>query len=268
MKRITSRQNPLVTRFRAARDGDSPGVLVLDGVHLLSDAIAAGVRIRDVAFAADAAGRSDLASIVEQLNRAGVPAVTASPPVMAALSPVRSPSIVVALAERPAAATARLFDGPAPLVVIAVDVQDPGNVGAIIRVAEAGGATGVVAAGASADPFAWKALRGSMGSALRLPIQAVSDTSMAMAEAKIRGCRIVATVPRGGRSVFDVDYRGSIALLIGGEGHGLPRPLLDLADERVTIPMQAPVESLNAAVTAALIVYEARRQRTHGLALS
>ena len=89
-----------------------------------------------------------------------------------------------------------------------LDVQDPGNLGAIVRVAEAGGATGVLAAGASADPFGWKALRGSMGSALRFPIvDRVDDVGLAAAEARKRGCQIVATVPRGGRSLFDVDLR-------------------------------------------------------------
>jgi TrmH family RNA methyltransferase len=141
-------------------------------------------------------------------------------------------------------------------------VQDPGNLGAIVRVAEAAGATGVVAAGGSANPFGWKALRGSMGSALRLPIASEPAAENAVAEARRHGCRIVATVPRDGRSLYDVDLAGPLQVLIGGEGRGLASALTDLADERVTIPMQAPVESLNAAVTAALIVYEARRQRT------
>ena len=107
------------------------------------------------------------------------------------------------------------------------DVQDPGNVGAIVRVAEAGGATGVVAAGACADPFGWKALRGSMGSALRLPIGAAATAAAAVAEARRHGCRVVATVPRGGRSLFDVDLRGGRGVLIGGEGAGLAAATLD-----------------------------------------
>jgi tRNA G18 (ribose-2'-O)-methylase SpoU len=101
-----------------------------------------------------------------------------------------------------------------------------------------------------------------MGSALRLPIASAIEADEAIADARRRGCRIVASVPRGGQSLFDVDLTGPIAVLIGGEGPGLPPSLLDTADERLTIPMQAPVESLNAAVTAALIVYEAHRQRT------
>jgi RNA methyltransferase, TrmH family len=261
MKRVTSRQNPLVERFRAARRGDSSDVLLLDGVHLLSDAIAAGIHIREVAFAANVVDGADLERLIQRLIRADVPMVTASAPVMAALSPVRSPSAAVALADRPVAASPRLYAGVAPLVLVAVDVQDPGNIGAIVRVAEAGGATGVVCAGASADPFSWKALRGSMGSALRLPVHTATDPIQAVADARSCGCRIIATAPRGGRSLLEVDYLGPLALLIGGEGHGLVPSLLESADECVTIPMQPPVESLNAAVTAALIVYEARRQR-------
>jgi TrmH family RNA methyltransferase len=101
-----------------------------------------------------------------------------------------------------------------------------------------------------------------MGSTLRLPIVVQLDSARALAEARRHGCRVVATVPRNGRPVFDVDFRGPVAILVGGEGAGLPRSIVEDADERVTIPMEAPVESLNAAVAAALIVYEARRQRT------
>src|SRR5262249_41893855 len=133
--------------------------------------------------------------------------------------------------------------------------------GAIVRVAEAAGASGVVPAGASADPFGWKALRGSMGSALRLPVTPRMALDEALAQARAAGCRVIATTPRGGEPYFAVDLRGPIAIVIGGEGPGLPSAVIEAADLPVTIPMQAPVESLNAAVTAALILYEARRQR-------
>ena len=186
--------------------------------------------------------------------------------VMDAVSPVKTPTGIVALAERPVADAEAPYDGPAALVVSAVDVQDPGNLGAIVRVSEAAGATGFVAAGGSANPFGWKALRGSMGSTLRLPVFSEVTAEDALADARRHGCRIIAAVPRDGRSLFDADLAGPLHLLIGGEGRGLPPGLADSADERVTIPMQAPVESLNAAVTAALIVYEARRQRSRGTA--
>ncbi len=258
---ITSRQHPLVARFRDAARGDAGGLLLLDGAHLVADALGARVTVQLAAVTPAAYDTDDLRDLLAGLARAGVEVVTVSATVMGAISPVRSSSAIVALAERPALASERIFAGRAPLVVIAVDVQDPGNVGAIVRVAEAGGASGVVAAGGSADPFSWKALRGSMGSALRLPVISGIDADTAFADARHHGCRIVAAVPREGRSLFDVRLTGPVAVLVGGEGQGLAAPLVSAADERVTIPMQAPVESLNAAVTAALIVYEARRQR-------
>jgi TrmH family RNA methyltransferase len=273
LKTISSRQNPLVARYRAAARGDADAagdVVLLDGIHLVSEAVAAGVPIRHAAVKSDAMNITEVGLLVDTITRTQADVVVASSSVMDALSPVRSSSSIVALADRPLAAEAALYAvdkidradrDAAPLVVIAVDIQDPGNVGAMARVAEAGGVTGMVAAGACASPFGWKALRGSMGSALRLPILVQPAPDRAVADARRHGCRIVAAVPRDGRSLFDVSYTGPIAILIGGEGPGLPQALVDAADERVTIPMRAPVESLNAAVTAAVVIYEARRQR-------
>jgi len=263
--RITSRQNSIVARYRAVAHGDVDDVLLLDGAHLVRDAIAAGLAIEHVAVDVNATKRSEIATLMESLRAARADAVTVTAPVMAALSPVRSSSAIVAIARRPSRSFGDLYAAPrnaAALVVIACDIQDPGNLGAIVRVAEAGGASGVIAAGASADPFGWKALRGSMGSALRLPVRRLDDPRAAATDARQHRCRIVATVPRGGRSIFDVDLRSPLAVLVGGEGPGLPQDVIDAADERITIPMQTPVESLNAATTAALVVYEARRQRS------
>jgi TrmH family RNA methyltransferase len=259
--RIASRQNAVVARYKAVTHGDVPGLLLLDGVHLLRDALAAGVVIEHAAIDIGAVERADISRLVASLRSAGVELVTATAPVIGALSPVRTPTGIVAIARRPERDIDEFYKGGAPLVVIANDIQDPGNLGAIVRVAEAGGASGVLATGKSADPFGWKGLRGSMGSALRFPVDRVDDVARAVAEARKRGCRIVATVPRDGQSLFEVKFLGATAVLIGGEGPGLPDALVAAADERITIPMQSPVESLNAAVTAALVVYEARRQR-------
>jgi len=258
---ISSRQNPIVARYRAAAYGETHDTILLDGAHLVDEGLAAGIRLREAAVTTSADEDDQLRSLIDALQRAHVDVITVTTAVMDALSPVRSPSAIVALADRPSAGGDALYAGTAAMVVIAVNVQDPGNLGAIVRVAEAGGASGVVAAGACADPFGWKALRGSMGSALRLPIAATPDAEAAVSRARQAGCRIVATSPRDGRPLFDVDLTGAHALIIGGEGRGLPAALMASADERVTIPMAAPVESLNAAVTAALLVYEAQRQR-------
>jgi TrmH family RNA methyltransferase len=258
-RRISSRQNDSVARYRRAARGDERALMLLDGEHLVAEAASASIAIRHVLVSSEAAERPAHRGLLERLDRAGVEVAIATAPVIAAASPVRSPSPIVALAERPAPAD--VFRAAPPLVVIAVDVQDPGNLGAIVRVAEAAGASGVIAAGRSADPFGWKALRGSMGSALRLPVAVCPTIEAATAAAQSHRCRIVATVPRDGRPLFDADLTGAVAVLIGGEGPGLATATVTAADERITVPMRSPVESLNAAVTAALVAYEALRQR-------
>ena len=254
---ITSRRNPLVARFRDAAERGSNGLMLLDGAHLLSEALDAGVEVTDVAIANGAAERPELSA----LHRRVPHAVLASDIVIAAMSPARSPSGVVALARRPVEGTSGMFSRGTPLVVIAVDVQDPGNFGALLRSAEAGGATGVIATESGADPFGWKALRGAMGSAFRLPVARVSDGAAAVALARSHGLRVAAAIGRGGTPMSDADLTGPLALVVGGEGSGLLDALVTGADARITIPMTPPVESLNVSVAAALLVFEARRQR-------
>jgi TrmH family RNA methyltransferase len=261
VKALSSRQNPLVARFRAVARGDDRTLLLLDGLHLVADALDARLSIQHAIVAAGRAEQPDIRLLLERLARVGVELVRAGPPVMAAVSPVRSPSAIVATAVRPSFDEDRMYAGEEPLVVVACDVQEPGNVGAIVRVADAAGAAGLVAAGRCADPFGWKALRGSMGSALRLPIAIEPSVERAVSAVRRHGCRLVATAPRDGVPLFDSRLTGALALLVGGEGPGLAAPVLDAADLRLTIPMRPPVESLNAAVAAALVLYEARRQR-------
>jgi TrmH family RNA methyltransferase len=141
-----------------------------------------------------------------------------------------------------------------------VGIQDPGNTGAIVRASEAGGATGLVVS-AGTDPFGWKALRGAMGSAFRLPIALAEDPRDVIRTARQRHVRVLASSPRGKRSLFDTTLTGPVAIVLGGEGAGLDSDVLSLADEVFQIPMHAPVESLNVAVSAGLAVYEAHRQR-------
>jgi TrmH family RNA methyltransferase len=145
-------------------------------------------------------------------------------------------------------------------VVGLVDVQDPGNVGAVIRVADALGATGVGVTERSADPGGWKALRGSMGSAFRLPVARL-DLATLLAEAGRAKAQVAAAVARGGTEPALAWLSRPTLLLLGHEGAGLPDDVLRKADLRVTLPMRAGVDSLNVSVAAALVVDEARRQR-------
>jgi RNA methyltransferase, TrmH family len=255
---ITSRQHAIVRQCRAIARGDTSQML-LDGWHLLADAYAAGVPVELVAVRADMAATH--ATTLERMAAGGTPIVQVADNVMAALSPVRTPSGVVALAARPVIDRRALL-APAPaLALAAIGVQDPGNVGALIRSADAGGATGVLLDIDSADPWGWKALRAAMGSAFRLPVLRVDDVRASLDTWQDEGLAIVATDPRDGVEPGELDLTRPLVFVMGAEGTGLPADVLAAADLRVRIPMRARVESLNVAVAGALLVYEAARQR-------
>jgi TrmH family RNA methyltransferase len=264
MKSISSRQHPVVRAFRAlAAQSDAKGArLLLDGVHQVRDAIAAGVPLDTIAVAASRlTADSEETRVAREAERLGTKVVSVTGAALSAVSPVRTASGIVAIATRAPVTAAAICGIDSGFVVAAVDVQDPGNVGSLIRAAEAGGASGVLVCGASANPFSWKALRGSMGSALRLPVANGLDARAALACAQRFAARTVAAVPACGRNPDEIDWTGRVMLVLGGEGGGLDASTIAHCDERVTIPMTAPVESLNVAVAAGILVYAARRQR-------
>jgi TrmH family RNA methyltransferase len=199
--------------------------------------------------------------LAQRLEREGIDVVEASDAVFDALSPVRTPSGIVAIAGRKGATTTEICAPPDAFILAAIDVQEPGNVGALLRAAEAGGVTGAFVCGVSASPFSWKALRGSMGSVLRLPTVAGMTAHQVMTVMRKSGVRTIAAVPRDGQDPDAIDWRGKVGLLLGGEGPGLTDEAIAACDARVTIPMAGGVESLNVAAAGAVLVYAARRQR-------
>jgi len=243
-----------VQRCREAAAGDDPDVVLLDGAHLLAEALDAGVPIALVLTD----GREQ--ALVARARKAGATVYEGTTGVLEAASPVRSPSGVVALAHW---RTTRIVDAmaaPGAGCLGLVGVQDPGNVGSAIRAADALGATGVLILDGTADPRAWKTLRGSMGSVFHLPV-GQGKTAEALADAKHAGLAVIAAVAQNGTPLTEVDLRRPALILVGSEGAGLPAAIVDRADARVTIPMRGCVDSLNVAVTSAVLLYEARRQR-------
>jgi TrmH family RNA methyltransferase len=264
MKLISSRHNPIVAAFRTLADEPDPtGTrLLLDGAHLVSDARSSGLRFEAVAVAASKlTSQTEEGLLAQRLEREGIDVVEASDAVFDALSPVKTPSGIVAIAGRRNATATEICAPPEAFILAAIDVQEPGNVGALLRAAEAGGVTGALVCGVSANPFSWKALRGSMGSVLRLPIVAGMTAHQAMTVMRKSGVRTIAALPRGGQDPDAINWRGKVGLLLGGEGPGLTDEAIAACDARVTIPMAGGVESLNVAAAGAILVYAARRQR-------
>jgi TrmH family RNA methyltransferase len=264
MRSITSRHNPVVARFRALADASDPAGarVLLDGAHLVADAQESGHTFEVAAIASSRlASDTEEARLAEKLVTSGVEVIQAPEAVFAAMSPVRTPSGIVAIASRRPTSPSEICAVEDGLTLVAIDVQDPGNVGALVRTAEAGGMTGMFVCGASANPFSWKAIRGSMGSALRLPVVGGVATAFVMTCLKSGGIRTVAAVPHGGEDPDAIDWRGRVALILGGEGGGVPDEITRSCDTVVSIPMAGRVESLNVAAAGAVLVYAARRRR-------
>jgi TrmH family RNA methyltransferase len=284
MERITSRQNAVVKRVRelARSSGMAPtGEILLDGEHLVQEALAHSIPIEIAAFSERQTTRpgAPLRGLADEVRSRGGRVLLVTDLVLAAMSPVEHPSGVVAIARTRTSTLAEAVSGttgsdpdlkkwtggsgsgPAPLAVVLAGVQDPGNVGAIVRTAAACGATGVVTTKATANPFGWKALRGAMGGTFSVPVATRASLADVIAAARHARVRLMAAVPRDGTPLPATDLRGPAAILLGGEGAGLSQTAATAAAERITIPMRPPIESLNVAVAAALILYEASRQR-------
>jgi TrmH family RNA methyltransferase len=251
---IASRRHPVVQRFRALaarRRREDP--ILLDGAHLIGEALAAGLQIEIVLAARGAHGE-----LTARAARAGAAVHEVSGDVLEAASPVRTPSGIVAIAAWRAASLDQVLELPGPVIGL-VDVQDPGNLGSVIRSADALEAAGVLALGDSADPGGWKALRGAMGSTFRVRVSRATFAEAAEA-ARRAGRRVIATVAGAGVPLEAVDLDAPALILLGNEGTGLSRDVVAAADERLTVPMRESVNSLNVATTSALVLWEARRR--------
>jgi TrmH family RNA methyltransferase len=256
--RLTNRQHAVVRRCRQlAVQGTDDGAVLLDGAHLLAAALETHVPIEAVVTD----GRH--ADLAQQAERAGALVFEATGSVFDAVSPVRSPTGIVAIARWSPAPAERLLVMASDRLLGLVGVQDPGNVGSAIRTADALGATGVICFDQSASPAGYKALRGAMGSTFRLPV-ASARLAEAVPHARQRGIRIAATVSHGGEPPTAAALDAPVLILLGNEGTGLPDALVAEADVRITVPMRIGVDSLNVAVTAALLLWEASdgRQRS------
>ena len=228
--------------------------MLLEGAHVLQAAIEARVPIEVVITD----GRH--ADLAREAVRAGAAPYEAGLRVFDAVSPVQSPTGVVAIGRwRPMPAERLLAGGPGRTVGL-VGVQDPGNVGSVIRTADALGAAGVVCFEGSAHPSGYKALRGAMGSTFRVPV-ATGRLADVLPEARQRGVRIAATVAHGGEPPSAAALAPDVIILLGSEGAGLTAPLAAEADVRISVPMRPGVDSLNVAVTAALLLWEATASR-------
>jgi len=257
---VRSRQNPLYKRLRAlTRHPGEEGLCLLEGPRLVEEALVAGIGVEEAVASPDAESREASRGALSLLGERGVPVRRFHRDLLASLSEVETTQGLLALARRPEFAEDRLFEGT-PLVVLALGIQNPGNLGGLLRTAEAAGASGAYLVEGCADPLSGKALRGSMGSALRLPHRRGLSAEDALERLESRGVAVL-TADADGETRYDrADLRGPVALAFGAEGGGVPRAVRERARARLHIPTAA-VESLNVGVAAGLLLFEAARQR-------
>jgi len=228
---------------------------------LLAEAVRSGIEIATVFF------RSGDEAILDRIDLDHAVEIIELPAeVFASAVTTESPQGVAALVVPKAFSLDDILREDDPLIVIAAGLQDPGNLGTLIRSAEAFGAAGVVALPGTVSPWNAKALRASSGSAFRLPIIGASEDEV-FSRLRSSGITLLAAVADRGLAASEVDLTKSAALLIGNEGRGLSEDLLNRAEGRVTIPRSGPVESLNAAIAGSILLYEASRQRGTGARL-
>jgi TrmH family RNA methyltransferase len=265
LRRIEGRHNPLLKQLRQAfsrAQRTAEGDCAIEGLRMLEEAIRSGLRFRAVFFRESAQDRAErllpqIGNHVEtlllpdKLFDASVPSET--PQGVAALVRLKEFSLDDALEKE------RLQVGP---IMALAGLQDPGNLGTIIRSAEAFGSAGIILGEGTVSPLNAKAVRASAGSIFRLPaVAAPAGLEEVIIKLRAKSVRLIATSSHKGTALDQADLTGPIAVFIGSEGSGLARGLMTQMDEVVAIPHTPQVESLNAGVAGSIILYEAARQR-------
>ena len=250
---ITSRANARVKQLRAAFAGQprlASGLIAIEGEHLLAEALRSGQALKTI-FVSE---RKEVPAFVPS----GLEIIRLATDVFQSCVETQAPQGIAALLVPPVASLEPMLTDK-PLLLIAVGLQDPGNLGTLVRSAEAFGASGVLTTPGTVSVWNQKVLRASAGSIFRVPV-AVADAP-AMERLEQAGVRLFAAMKDEATDIRDADLSRPMAFLIGNEGAGLSPDWLRLADQQVTIPCPGWVESLNAAVAGSLLLYEASRQR-------
>ncbi len=262
LRRVESRQNALVKDLRKAFAHGQPteqGFIAIEGLRIIEEAIRSGLRFQALFFSES--GRAHAQRLQPQVS-SHTEMLLLPDDIFANAVSTETPQGVAALVKLKPAKLEDLLDstGGVPMMVAVAGIQDPGNLGTIIRSAEAFGARGVLLGEKTVHPSNSKVVRASAGSLFREPLISVK-LAEAVTLLKQNGYRVVASSSHKGKPLQEVDLTGPLALLVGNEGVGLTPEILAEADALVRIPHAARVESLNAGIAASIMLYEAARQR-------
>jgi TrmH family RNA methyltransferase len=260
---ITSRDNSLLRQARAVRDGKVDDLIFIEGLRLSEEALRSRLTIEAMIVSEELLRKERVAAVINELSEAAKRFGSVSEKLLESVSYTKTPQGLVVLAQRPEASETRLAAQleANPLLVVLHQINNPVNVGAILRTSEAAGAAGVITTKNTSDPFSPKSLRGAMGSAFRLPMWNGPSYAEMIDWCRERGIATVCADVDAKTAYTGVDWTGPSALILGPESTGLTAEELELADQRVSIPMKGMAESLNVAVAGGVLLFEAARQR-------
>jgi len=242
-----------------ARERRKDGVFLAEGIKMFEEA--PEEIVVEVYLSADVEEKcKEKPALYEKLNRTGYEVV--SPEVFAKMSDTQTPQGILTVLKRQEYQLEELIRHPNPLFIILENLQDPGNLGTIVRTGEGAGITGVIMSDRTVDIYNPKTIRATMGSVYRVPFLYVPDLREVMVQLHEKGVHTYAAHLKGKNYYDTFSFREPSAFLIGNEGNGLTKELADMAEAYLKIPMEGQVESLNAAVASALLMYEAHRQRS------
>ncbi|HQZ82280.1 MAG TPA: RNA methyltransferase [Pyrinomonadaceae bacterium] len=260
---ISSKDNARLKAARQVRDGRDRTMVFVEGLRLAGEALRSELAIGECFITENFSENTQGTEILALVEDRNVPVSLCSEAAFRSIADTTNPQGIILVADRPADDfRERLLSSVNPaLLVYCFEISDPSNLGALLRTAEAAGVSGVVLSPNSTDPFAPKALRASMGAAFRVPIMAGVDITGLQELAAENGASMLAAVAESGEYHFEADLRKAVVIVLGGEANGLPADVVEACDAKIRIPMQSGVESLNLAVSGAIILYEAVRQR-------
>lgn len=263
IKSITSRDNALLRLARAVRDGKNADYIFVEGLRLCEEALRSALEIESVIVSDELLRKEKAAEAIAGLAQVSRRSASVTEKLLESISYTKTPQGIVVLARRPESSEERFSQSldESPLLVVMHQINNPVNVGAILRTAEAAGAGGVIATRNTTDPFSPKSLRGAMGSAFRLPIWTGPEFADVMSWCRERGIETVCADAEATLSYTDLDWTRAAALVLGPESTGLSDDETKRASRIVSIPMRGSVESLNVSVAAGVLLFEAARQR-------
>lgn len=232
---------------------------MVEGAELLSAALAAGIPIESVYVAPEGRANPTVAAVVDQVFATGVRVFDLAPGVIERVADTVTPQPVLAVVGFAPAGLDEVRDKS--MVVVCVDVRDPGNAGTMIRTADAAGVGALVCCDGTVDPTNPKTVRSSAGSIFQVPVVAGGAPDAVLGALRSWGFTLVGTEARGGANYAAFDWTQKVAVVFGNESSGLEPSLVDTLDATVSIPMAGRAESLNVSVSAAVVCFEALRQR-------